>query len=54
MTRLVLVVFLASLFLATGWLETSIHTRCEEDKPCWNCQTMGNRVCGPVKGNGHD
>ena len=23
-------------------------TRCEEDMPCWDCSTMGNRVCGPV------
>lgn len=20
---------------------------CEEDEPCWDCATMGNRVCGP-------
>lgn len=20
---------------------------CQEDDPCWNCQTMGNRICGP-------
>ena len=21
-------------------------TRCEEDMPCWDCNTMGNKVCG--------
>lgn len=21
---------------------------CEEDEPCWDCHTMGNRVCGPA------
>lgn len=21
--------------------------KCEEDEPCWNCHTMGNRRCGP-------
>lgn len=21
--------------------------RCHEDDPCWDCSTMGNRVCGP-------
>lgn len=21
--------------------------RCEEDMPCWDCQTMGNKQCGP-------
>lgn len=20
---------------------------CQEDEPCWDCQTMGNRICGP-------
>lgn len=20
--------------------------RCNEDEPCWDCKTMGNRVCG--------
>lgn len=20
---------------------------CQEDDPCWNCSTMGNKVCGP-------
>jgi hypothetical protein len=24
------------------------QTICEEDEPCWDCQTMGNRICGPV------
>jgi hypothetical protein len=22
-------------------------TRCAEDDPCWDCATMGNRICGP-------
>jgi len=21
--------------------------RCTEDMPCWNCHTMGNKICGP-------
>ncbi|AEJ95733.1 hypothetical protein FDI64_gp59 [Mycobacterium phage Zemanar] len=21
--------------------------QCEEDQPCWDCTTMGNRICGP-------
>lgn len=20
---------------------------CQEDEPCWDCETMGNKVCGP-------
>lgn len=22
--------------------------RCQEDEPCWDCATMGNRICGPA------
>lgn len=22
---------------------------CHEDMPCWDCETMGNRICGPVE-----
>lgn len=21
---------------------------CVEDEPCWDCDTMGNRTCGPT------
>ena len=21
---------------------------CQEDEPCWDCETMGNRICGPT------
>lgn len=21
---------------------------CFEDEPCWDCETMGNKICGPV------
>jgi hypothetical protein len=21
---------------------------CEEDMPCWDCKTMGNKICGPI------
>lgn len=23
-----------------------VKSRCVEDDPCWDCATMGNRVCG--------
>lgn len=29
----------ASTMVATG-------AQCEEDEPCWDCETMGNRQCG--------
>lgn len=22
---------------------------CAEDMACWDCETMGNRICGPLK-----
>lgn len=41
-------------FLYTGPVEAlppicggDALVRCEEDQPCWDCTTMGNRVCGP-------
>lgn len=24
-------------------------TLCFEDMECWDCETMGNRICGPVR-----
>lgn len=26
---------------------------CEEDNPCWDCETMGNMVCGPIVAHHH-
>ena len=22
---------------------------CVEDMECWDCETMGNKICGPIK-----
>ncbi len=43
-----------SIFLlgALVWLTVSLdseETSCQEDMPCWDCKTMGNRICGPLK-----
>lgn len=27
---------------------TTSTAPCQEDDPCWNCETMGNKVCGEV------
>lgn len=27
-------------------------TTCAEDMPCWDCSTMGNRICGPLPSTG--
>ncbi len=31
-------------------VSTAPPPRCEEDQPCWDCATMGNRQCGPFGG----
>lgn len=28
--------------------DTAPLVRCEEDMPCWDCHTMGNRICGTL------
>jgi len=28
---------------------TETEPPCEEDQPCWDCETMGNKKCGPDK-----
>ena len=25
-----------------------VPVECQEDEPCWDCETMGNRICGPL------
>lgn len=27
---------------------------CQEDEACWDCRTMGNRLCGPITPYGSD
>lgn len=29
-----------------GFERTGRTTTCFEDQPCWDCKTMGNKVCG--------
>lgn len=26
--------------------ESAAAVTCQEDEPCWDCETMGNRICG--------
>jgi hypothetical protein len=28
------------------WDAAPVSSVCEEDMPCWDCKTMGNRLCG--------
>jgi hypothetical protein len=51
-------IFLASIVAVMSMLRGSTVTHqppqhpatapCQEDQPCWNCETMGNHVCGRV------
>lgn len=50
-----LFIFTAALMPFTGACDdmsqrgrTPDDVRCEEDMPCWDCTTMGNRICGPI------
>ena len=29
-------------------LRSEYQTECQEDMPCWDCSSMGNRICGPT------
>lgn len=29
------------------------QVECHEDMSCWDCRTMGNRICGPLHGRGN-
>jgi hypothetical protein len=47
--------FLLAVPLAVGglalWADASTlapQPVCQEDDPCWDCETMGDRICGPV------
>lgn len=34
--------------LVADWQPGDAPVCCAEDDPCWDCATMGNRLCGPV------
>ena len=45
-----IVLALSPLLIFSAWQVADSrqqHQRCAEDDPCWNCETMGNRICGP-------
>lgn len=51
-TRWILALLILALILWASHLEyeaeAAEYVRCEEDMPCWDCETMGNRICGPI------
>lgn len=48
---LMLFVLLLSFILAPSleayFTPAPVVVKCYEDEPCWNCETMGNKICGP-------
>jgi hypothetical protein len=56
--RAALAVALLALVVWAGWTTRNVdsetgrpvHPVCQEDAACWDCHTMGNRICGPGKG----
>lgn len=47
---LLTVISLTLASLIPGTSVTVESQRCEEDQSCWDCSTMGNRICGPING----
>lgn len=39
----------AMLAMGAGGTAQAAKRPCVEDMPCWNCHTMGNRVCGSTR-----
>jgi len=46
-----LLCFVAAPTLEGMWDDPLQKTTCEEDQSCWNCETMGNKICGPELGD---
>ena len=54
-TRWVIAAIVLALILWASHVEYAAEAgaqppaRCEEDMDCWDCETMGNRICGPTQ-----
>lgn len=44
-TLLVMAILIVTVTMAIGLAQGS--AKCTEDMACWDCKTMGNKVCGP-------
>jgi hypothetical protein len=47
MFRYILIAILTAFFLIGTPPSPARADVCQEDQACWNCETDGNRVCGP-------
>lgn len=46
---LAIVALIVGLFIANAIGVSKFEdANCEEDMPCWDCETMGNLICGPA------
>jgi hypothetical protein len=49
MNKLITAAAISAILILTGCnstTSTKTTVACEEDQPCWDCDTMGNKVCG--------
>lgn len=44
--RVIAVGILSLPMLVTSANAETAQTQCMEDQPCWDCTTMGNKICG--------
>lgn len=45
---LIIITALSAIFLTANWLADAPVQSCQEDMTCWDCETMGNLICGPI------
>lgn len=50
MRKLLLLVGAAALAFGVGTVafNNAAAQDCQEDEACWNCETMGNKICGTL------
>lgn len=50
MKKIIAALAVTTALVLTGCSEAKTTNKtsvaCEEDQPCWDCHTMGNKVCG--------
>lgn len=50
MKKIITATAISTILILTGCSGTAtsnkMNAACEEDQPCWDCNTMGNKVCG--------
>jgi hypothetical protein len=52
MKKIITAAAISTILILTGCSSNTTSTKtsiaCEEDQPCWDCNTMGNKVCGEL------